>query len=169
MQREISGPFIPKWRSQRCVTTPGRVAVCCAAMGKKSKPAPTSTEAQPFNTPFAALSDLRHTVAPAPSSPPNDATPAEANAADAPPSNEGLRGKLVIRHERKGHGGKTVTLLAGVQRPAQALQELARDLAKELGTSCRVRDGLLVIGGDQRERLSQWLKARGATNLVLGS
>lgn len=75
--------------------------------------------------------------------------------------------KVVVRMERKGHGGKTVTCLTGLDgAPADALDALARDLRKALGVGVRVEDGEVVVQGDQRDRLRAWLGKNGARRVV---
>lgn len=75
--------------------------------------------------------------------------------------------KVVVRLERKGHGGKTVTCLGGLAgAPADALDALARSLRTGLGVGVRVEDGELVVQGDQRDRLRAWLGKHGARRVV---
>lgn len=75
--------------------------------------------------------------------------------------------KVVLRMERKGHGGKTVTCVSGlVDAPEDALDELARDLRRALGTGVRVEAGELVVQGEQRERVRKWLAERGVSRIV---
>jgi translation initiation factor 1 len=75
--------------------------------------------------------------------------------------------KVVVRLERKGHGGKTVTCLGGLAgAPADALDALARSLRTALGLGVRVEDGEVVVQGDQRDRLRAWLTKQGARRVV---
>ena len=76
-------------------------------------------------------------------------------------------GKLVVRRERKGRGGKTVTVIEGL--PFAALPEFARALKKSLGCGATVEDRSLVLLGDLGERAREWLAARGARRVVVGS
>jgi len=52
--------------------------------------------------------------------------------------------------EKKGHGGKTVTLVRGMRDP----QDVADFLKKKLGSGAKVRDGAVIIQGDLRERIA---------------
>ena len=139
-------------------------------MGKKKRAvgpqAPTSEAAAPFNNPFGSLGGLE--VKPGPPNAEVSATSvaAAADAADGEPAR--FAGKLVVRRERKGHGGKTVTLLQGLTLGADARRDLARELAKKLGTGARVEGADVVVAGDQTERVVAWLHAQGAARVVTG-
>ena len=74
--------------------------------------------------------------------------------------------KLVLRMERKGRGGKTVTLIEQLRADAAGRAALAKRVAKALGTGCRVEDEALVVQGDVRDRLRTWLRDQGARKVV---
>ena len=78
-----------------------------------------------------------------------------------------LRRKLVVRRERKGRGGKTVTRLEGAA--GEDLEALARTLRKALGCGARVEEDVVVLQGDIGERVADWLSQRGARRVVRGS
>ena len=102
-------------------------------------------------------------VSPAAPSPP--AAPA------APPADADLAGcgKIVLRHERKGRGGKTATVVAGLALHAPALDNLARELRHALGCGATVEGDMIVVQGDLAARIEPWLRARGARKIVVGS
>lgn len=76
--------------------------------------------------------------------------------------------KVVLRRERKGRGGKTVTLIEGAEGFDElALDELARQVRKGLGCGASVEEGKIVVQGDQRERLESWLQGKGVKKIVL--
>jgi translation initiation factor 1 (eIF-1/SUI1) len=77
--------------------------------------------------------------------------------------------RIVVRRERKGHGGKAVTIAAGAGLDGQDLTVLAREAAKALGAGARVEDGALVVQGEQTERLIAWLASRGFKSIVRGN
>ena len=121
---------------------------------------------RPPANPFAKLAALRDAL------PAGDAKPAAAPAVTAAvdPVVALLSRKTVVRHERKGRGGKTVTL---VQFPdgsanADALEALARELRKALGTAAKCEDGAVAVQGDIADRVADWLKGRGAARIVRG-
>lgn len=79
--------------------------------------------------------------------------------ADAPVA-KGPVLKLVV--QRKGHGGKTVTLVHGLQfMEMEGRMELCSNIKNALGTGARFVDAVLEIQGDQRTRASEWLQSKG--------
>lgn len=135
-------------------------------MGKKkqTREAPDDAAAKaPFHDAFAGLGALRDAL---PEGEPAASEATEARTTMEPTAPGGgdpdLRGDLVVRHERKGRGGKTVTLLLGLRSPPEAQRSLARELGRALGCAARTEGEQLVLAGDQRTRLHQWLVARGA-------
>lgn len=78
-------------------------------------------------------------------------------------------GKLILRREKKGHGGKTVTLLSGLDlRPAE-YELLAKALRKGLGCGSTVEEKTIVLQGDIQQRAETWLRAHGATKVIQGN
>jgi len=67
----------------------------------------------------------------------------------------------VLRLEKKGRGGKTVTVVAGLPRNAAFLASLASELKRACGTGGTAAEGAVEIQGDQRERLRPLLSAKG--------
>jgi translation initiation factor 1 len=67
----------------------------------------------------------------------------------------------VLRLEKKGRGGKSVTVVAGLPRNQAFLRELATALKRACGSGGAVADDSVEIQGDQRERLRPLLLARG--------
>jgi translation initiation factor 1 len=90
----------------------------------------------------------------------------------APPRTVGrpvLHGRLIVRRERAGRGGKTVTLVEGPGLDGRDLGKLARDAARDLGVGARVEGRALVVQGDQADRLVAWLSARGFEDVARGN
>lgn len=77
--------------------------------------------------------------------------------------------RIVVRRERKGRGGKGVTIAEGAGLTANDLPEVAREAARALGTGARVEKGALVVQGEQSERLIAWLVSRGFKSVVRGN
>ena len=66
-----------------------------------------------------------------------------------------------LRMEKKGRGGKTVTLVYGLPRNAVFLKELAAELKRTCGTGgAAVEDGV-ELQGDLRERVREVLQKKG--------
>ena len=79
-------------------------------------------------------------------------------ARDAPPAS----GQVArMRLEKKGRGGKAVTVIAGIQGGPETLKDLARSLKEACGTGGAVKDREIELQGDQRERAARALEAKG--------
>jgi len=72
-------------------------------------------------------------------------------------------GVVRVSREKKGRGGKTVTVLRGVALEPAALIALARRLKTDCGSGGTVADGVIEIQGDHVERVMQGLTAQGFT------
>ena len=74
-----------------------------------------------------------------------------------------LRGlKASLRIERKGRKGKTVTLVTGLDLNQIALGIVVKQLKKALGCGASIeKDSVVVLQGDNRDRIALWLKTRG--------
>ena len=78
--------------------------------------------------------------------------------ADAP-----LPSRIVakLRMEKKGRGGKTVTLVYGLPENSEFLSELSQDLKRACGTGGTVVEGGVELQGDLRPRVRDVLTQRG--------
>ncbi len=66
-----------------------------------------------------------------------------------------------LRMEKKGRGGKTVTLVYGLPRNAAFLKELTQELKRACGTGgATVEDGV-ELQGDLRDRVRAYLQKKG--------
>ena len=72
-------------------------------------------------------------------------------------------GVVRLSRETKGRKGKGVTLITGVPLDADDLKDLARQLKQKCGTGGTVRNGVIEIQGDHRDKLFDILKQRGWT------
>ena len=77
-------------------------------------------------------------------------------------------GVVRLLRDRKGRGGKTVTLVAGLSGSPTALAALASELKRLCGTGGTLRGELIEIQGDHRERLRSELERRGYTVKLAG-
>jgi translation initiation factor 1 len=66
-----------------------------------------------------------------------------------------------VRRERKGHGGKTVTVIDGVTGSDAELAALAQQLKKLCGSGGTVKDGNIEILGDHCEKVQAKLMELG--------
>ena len=69
--------------------------------------------------------------------------------------------KLKVRFETKHRGGKTVTLVEDFTGKEDDLEELGKKLKNFCGTGGSAKDGEIIIQGDQREKVLQWLLKNG--------
>lgn len=69
--------------------------------------------------------------------------------------------KLRVRLETKHRGGKTVSLITGFTGTSDDLEDLGKKLKNFCGTGGSVKDGEIIIQGDQREKILQWLLKNG--------
>ena len=66
-----------------------------------------------------------------------------------------------LRMEKKGRGGKMVTVIDGLPRNDAFLKELAQELKRSCGTGGTVTDAGIELHGDLRERLRAVLAQKG--------
>ncbi|HIF99114.1 MAG TPA: stress response translation initiation inhibitor YciH [Myxococcales bacterium] len=76
-------------------------------------------------------------------------------------SNPESDGFVRVGRSSRGRGGKTVTLVEGVQLSGTELRELARDLKRHCGTGGALKEDTIEIQGDQRDALVKTLEERG--------
>jgi translation initiation factor 1 len=69
--------------------------------------------------------------------------------------------RLKVRLDTKQRAGKAVTIVEGFIGPAAELDELGRQLKTHCGTGGSVKDGLVIIQGDQRDKITAWLISKG--------
>lgn len=62
-------------------------------------------------------------------------------------------GVVRVSRESKGRGGKTVTLVRGLALAPDALAALGKRLRSACGSGGTVKDGVIEIQGDHRERV----------------
>jgi translation initiation factor 1 len=66
-----------------------------------------------------------------------------------------------LRMEKKGRGGKTVTVVYDLPRNAAFLKALCQELKKTCGTGGAVEDGAIELQGDLRDRVRELLMKKG--------
>src|SRR3954451_13352383 len=113
--------------------------------------------------PFAALSGtgLRQHVAP-------KAPPPELRNPQSALRNSN-RGRIDIRRETGGRGGKTVTVVdgfVGIGLPEK--ESLAKKMRNACGCGGTVKDGAIEIQGDQREKIAAILSEAGFRPVFAG-
>lgn len=69
--------------------------------------------------------------------------------------------KLRIKLETKQRGGKAVTLVTGFIGKEEDLESLGKQLKNFCGTGGSAKDQEIIIQGDQRDKVLQWLLKQG--------
>ena len=72
--------------------------------------------------------------------------------------------KLRVWLNTKLRAGKAVTLIVGFIGTTDDLEELGKKLKNVCGTGGSAKDGEIIIQGDQREKVMQWLLKNGYKN-----
>ncbi len=70
-------------------------------------------------------------------------------------------GAVRVSRQTQGRAGKAVTVITGLPLSAADLDALATDLKRRCGSGGTVRDGVIEIQGEHRDRLVEELNSRG--------
>ncbi len=75
--------------------------------------------------------------------------------------------KIRVLLDKKQRAGKAVTLVTGYQASEEALQELGKKLKTFCGCGGAVKNGEIIVQGDNREKIFNWLKNNGFKHIKL--
>jgi translation initiation factor 1 len=129
-------------------------------MGKRDQAPPPAAPAGPFNAGLAGLAARLGEVQP-------EAAPPGPPTAEARPVGRPAPPRAVVRMERAGRGGKTVTVVEKLGLPPRELEAWLGDLKRALGCGGVVEGGALILQGDTRERVGAWLERRGVKRVTV--
>ncbi len=73
--------------------------------------------------------------------------------------------KLKVKLDTKHRAGKAVTLVEGFVGKTEDIEELGKKLKSFCGTGGSAKDGEIIVQGDQREKVVQWLSKNGYKNV----
>ncbi|MBD1582923.1 stress response translation initiation inhibitor YciH [Pseudoalteromonas sp. S16_S37] len=68
-------------------------------------------------------------------------------------------GYIRIERQTKGRKGKGVMLVVGIDAKQHDLKKLAKTLKSKMGQGGAIKDGIIEIQGDDRDKLKQILEA----------
>ena len=80
-----------------------------------------------------------------------------------PYADQSIPGRIVakLRMEKKGRGGKTVTVVYDLPQNEAFLKELAQELKRTCGTGGAVAENTIELQGDLRDRVREYLVKKG--------
>ena len=73
-----------------------------------------------------------------------------------------------LRRETKGRKGKGVVLVDGLQLDPKELKAMARKLKQLCGTGGAIKDTIIEIQGDQRDKIAEFLRNEGYSVKIAG-
>ena len=73
-----------------------------------------------------------------------------------------------LHRESKGRGGKTVTLIKNLELSENDLKDLAKNLKRACGTGGTIKDGMIEIQGDHRQKIADVLTKQGYKVKIAG-
>ena len=94
---------------------------------------------------------------------PDCGEPERACRCDKSAADERMPNRMIakLRVEKKGRGGKLVTVIDGLPQNAIFLKDLSRELKQTCGTGGTVLDHAVELQGDLRERARAFLTKKG--------
>ena len=69
--------------------------------------------------------------------------------------------KLKVRLDTKHRAGKAVTIIENFIGTTADIEDLGKKLKSFCGTGGSVKDGEIIVQGDNREKILQWLQKNG--------
>jgi len=69
--------------------------------------------------------------------------------------------KLKVTLDKKQRAGKVVTLITGFEGKEEDIFRLSKQLKSVCGTGGSVKDDIIIVQGDNRQKIFQWLQKNG--------
>jgi len=89
----------------------------------------------------------------------------QCGASSAAPAGDGI---VRIKRETKGRKGKGVSLVTGVPLAGEELKKLAKKLKQSCGVGGTVKDGVIEVQNDNRDKIKAELEKQGYTVKLAG-
>lgn len=86
---------------------------------------------------------------------------AKTPAKKAEPTLSATNKTVYVERDRKGRGGKTVTVVSNLQLPQSQLEEILKKLKTHVGAGGALKEGNLEIQGDHRDKVIAYLQKEG--------
>jgi len=147
-------------------------------MSKQKQRVKVDAAPAPMRQPLPGLAALRDKLPAAPAASasvaadePVQPEPASSTSASAAPASTvfSRAPRLVVRRERKGHGGRTATRIEGLIGSTRELERAVGEIKRALGCGATLERGDVIVQGAQGDRLLAFLEERGARKIVVGS
>ncbi|GGP01706.1 translation initiation factor [Cloacibacterium rupense] len=68
---------------------------------------------------------------------------------------------LICKFEKKGRNGKPVTLIEGFEGSEEELKNISKKIKTTLGIGGSEKDGIIIIQGDNRDKIMKILQEMG--------
>ena len=72
-----------------------------------------------------------------------------------------MKQSIRIWLEKKGRGGKSVSIVTGLRIPKEEVNQIAKDLKKLCGVGGSVKNNEIIIQGEKRDKILEYFKAKG--------
>ena len=76
-----------------------------------------------------------------------------------------MKQSIRIWLEKKGRGGKSVSIVTGLRIPKDEVNQIAKDLKKLCGVGGSVKNNEIIIQGEKRDKILDYFKSRGVSDV----